>query len=803
VSFPISDVKRRVVYSGSAGVGPYSFSFEILTATDIDVYKNSTLLTLTTDYTVAISPDGTGSVTLVAAATGSDNITLVGARAIERSTDFVTGGDLFANTLNEELDSVVIFAQQVDEKADRGLKAPITDPTDINMELPIKTSRRGKVLAFDEVSGDPVAGPDLSAVETVIAQSANINTVATNIGSVNTVAGNTTNINTVAGISGNVSTVAGIQANVTTVAGISSDVTAVAGNATNINAVAANATNINAVNANEANINAVNANEANINTVAGISADVTTVAGIAADIPAAAAIDATDLATVAAIAPDVTTVAGIAANVTTVANNDANITAVAGDTTNIGIVATDIANVNAVAGNATNINNVAGNATNINTVAGISADVTTVATNVADITNFADVYQGAKTADPSTRNDSSALQAGDLYFNTVADEMRVYTGTAWKAAGSAVNGTSIRQTFTATAAQTTFSVTGGYDGGFADVYLNGVKLVNGVDVDVTSGTDVVLTVGASLNDVVDVIAYGSFVLANTYTQSQVDGFLANKLDVDGDGSQLTDLNATELKSGTVPTARLGSGTADNTTFLRGDNTWAAVGGGTDVQTFNANGTWTKPATGSMARIQVWGGGGGGPRRTTSATAGGGGGAYKEIILPLSDLTSTVSVTIAAGGAGRIGSAGNGGNGGNTTFGSLITAFGGGGGVDDSTIGPWGAGGGAGTAANLNTPGLPDGGQNTIASGQFSTTQPGLWGGGAGGDVTFGALVAQNGIFGGAGGTNGTTAAVSQFGGAGGTRTAAAQQPGGGGGASNLANTNGFDGAAGRVIVTVW
>jgi hypothetical protein len=105
--------------------------------------------------------------------------------------------------------------------------------------------------------------------------------------------------------------------------------------------------------------------------------------------------------------------------------------------------------------------------------------------------------------------------------------MRVYTGTAWKAAGSAVNGTSIRQTFTATAAQTTFSVTGGYDGGFADVYLNGVKLVNGVDVDVTSGTDVVLTVGASLNDVVDVIAYGAFVLANHYTIAQADAqFLA-------------------------------------------------------------------------------------------------------------------------------------------------------------------------------------------------------------------------------------------------------------------------------------
>ena len=47
----------------------------------------------------------------------------------------------------------------------------------------------------------------------------------------------------------------------------------------------------------------------------------------------------------------------------------------------------------------------------------------------------------------------------------------------------------------------------------------------------------------------------------------------------GSGANLTALNASNIGSGTLPTARLGSGTANNSVFLRGDNTWATAGGG--------------------------------------------------------------------------------------------------------------------------------------------------------------------------------------------------------------------------------
>jgi len=53
------------------------------------------------------------------------------------------------------------------------------------------------------------------------------------------------------------------------------------------------------------------------------------------------------------------------------------------------------------------------------------------------------------------------------------------------------------------------------------------------------------------------------------------------------GVNLTALNASNLGSGTVPTARLGSGTASSSVFLAGDNTWAAAGGGKILQVVSA------------------------------------------------------------------------------------------------------------------------------------------------------------------------------------------------------------------------
>ena len=53
--YSITAVVRRAVYSGSAGRGPYSFSFPVLTETDLAVYIDGTLKTRTTHWTATIS----------------------------------------------------------------------------------------------------------------------------------------------------------------------------------------------------------------------------------------------------------------------------------------------------------------------------------------------------------------------------------------------------------------------------------------------------------------------------------------------------------------------------------------------------------------------------------------------------------------------------------------------------------------------------------------------------------------------------------------------------------------------------
>ena len=83
--------------------------------------------------------------------------------------------------------------------------------------------------------------------------------------------------------------------------------------------------------------------------------------------------------------------------------------------------------------------------------------------------------------------------------------------------------TQTRDAFTCTAGQTSFA-TSGYTPNFLDVYLNGVKLA-AADYTASNSVDVVLAVGAALNDILEVVAYTTFEVVIAATAAQ--GVLAD------------------------------------------------------------------------------------------------------------------------------------------------------------------------------------------------------------------------------------------------------------------------------------
>ena len=201
---------------------------------------------------------------------------------------------------------------------------------------------------------------------------------------------------------------------------------------------------------------------------------------------------------------------------TPTSSQQTNIDAAVSNATNINNVASQISptnNIATVAGDSTPINTLAG-ISGLSSLAAASSAVTNVSNNLSSVQNFADVYRVASSA-PTT-----SLNQGDLYFDTTSNELKVYKSSGWAAAGSTVNGTSNRFKFTATSGQTTFTGNDdnsnnlAFDASFIDVYLNGVRLVNGTDCTVTSGNSIVLASGATAGDVLEAVAFGTFNLAS-------------------------------------------------------------------------------------------------------------------------------------------------------------------------------------------------------------------------------------------------------------------------------------------------
>ena len=156
-----------------------------------------------------------------------------------------------------------------------------------------------------------------------------------------------------------------------------------------------------------------------------------------------------------------------------------------------------------------------------------------------------------------------------------------------------------RYQYTATAGQTTFTgtdlgnLTLTYtDNNFVDVFQNGVLLKGGTtDYTATSGTSVVLTTGASVSDVIEIIVYDVFSVGNFYNRTDSDSRYVN---VDGDtmtGTLALNVSgSSHLTTTTSGTSNLVLGVNAGNSIASGGNYNVALGdeAGTAITTGDNN-----------------------------------------------------------------------------------------------------------------------------------------------------------------------------------------------------------------------
>ena len=553
-------------HNGNGSTTTFAYQFKILQDSDLQVIIRSsngteTTKSLSTHYTVTGAGGNSGTVVFTSGNIPANGETVVIRRNVPQTQviDYIANDPFPAETHEEGLDRGTLVAQQISEEADRSIKLSRTN-TMASTEFTVgATDRANKILSFDSAGELAVASElgsfkgNWSASTSYAVRDMVKDTSTNNIFMANTA-----------------HTSSGSQPLTSNTDAAKWDLIVDAATATSAASTATTQAGIATTKAGEAATSAATATtQANTATTqAGIA---TTKAGEAATSAtgaenaknaAEAALDTFDDKFLGSKSSDPTvdndgnalTDGALYFNTTLnvmkvydlgntswkqlvpTTSQQANIDTVAANNTNITTVAGQISptnNISSVASNATNIGLVGGSITNVNLVGGSIGNVNEVGNNMGSVNEFGERYRVASSA-PTT-----SLNEGDLYFDTTADELKVYKSSGWSAAGSTINGTSARFNYVATANQTTFTGadavgnTLAYDAGFVDVYLNGSKLLNGTDVTVTSGSSVVLASGATAGDIIDIVGFGTFNVAA--------------------------INAANINSGTLAVARGGTG----------------------------------------------------------------------------------------------------------------------------------------------------------------------------------------------------------------------------------------------------
>ena len=140
---------------------------------------------------------------------------------------------------------------------------------------------------------------------------------------------------------------------------------------------------------------------------------------------------------------------------------------------------------------------------------------------------------------------------------------------------------------TATADQTSFTVTGGYRINELGVYRNGVRLVQGKDFTASDGSTVTLLSGATVDDIIDFVIFDSFNIAdaiNSVGDQTIDGELTATKFI-GDGGGLTGVGTANINTNNIQVS--GITTLGTETTVVGSAVTFTASGGTIVGVLTA------------------------------------------------------------------------------------------------------------------------------------------------------------------------------------------------------------------------
>ena len=426
-------------YSGNGSTSAFTYSFKITDDDDIQVIIRSSTGTETvkskgTHYTVSGVGNNSGTVTFTSGNFPQNGETVVLRRSTPQTQamDLIDNDPMSAETIETAHDKSIAVTQELQEQVDRSIKLSRTN-TMTSTEFTVGSSdRANKILAFDgsgEISVTQELGTfvgNWSASTTYNARDIVKDTSTNNIficTTTHTSSGSqplTTNTD-----SAKWSLLVDAASATTSASNAASSATAAANSATAAanSASAASTSETNAASsATTASTQATNA-ASSASTASTQATNAASSATSASGSASTATTKASEASTSATNAASSATSAASSATTATTKASEASTSA-----TNAASSATT---ASTQASNAsTSATNAASSATAADSAKTAAQAAQAAAETAAD--NFDDTYLGAKTSDPSTDNDGDALNAGDLYFNSNTNVLRVYNGSAWQ-----------------------------------------------------------------------------------------------------------------------------------------------------------------------------------------------------------------------------------------------------------------------------------------------------------------------------------------------------------------------------------